>query len=231
MRFSRYNDIQRRELRRRVAEVFKTSSLRIFAWLKMFFILYEQVSLFVPKKGRVLDLGCGYGFLSIFLALDSAERQVLGIDPSQQRIKAIGLSVLALPENVVFKNAEIETLKSAQFDCVIMEQALHHIPKSQQQDVLHSIHKLLRDGGNFILRENNKRWSFKYILVNLPMEYLLWVNEEKGNFRTNSELKAMLRKANFSCEIVQAPWYYLIDMSMFVCQKQTRNETPDGLAS
>ena len=105
MRFSRYNDIQRRELRRRVAEVFRTSSLRIFAWLKMFFILYEQVSLFVPKKGRVLDLGCGYGFLSIFLALDSAERQVLGIDPSQKRIKGIGESVLALPENVVFKNA------------------------------------------------------------------------------------------------------------------------------
>ena len=186
----------------------------------MILVPYEQITRFVPQNGKVLDIGCGYGILSIFLALESAERQVLGIDINQNRINAIDEFISNLPENLDFENTDIESLRKEKFDCVIMEEILHHIPRKEQQGVLNKTNEILQDDGYFILRDNNKRWSLRNIFVNYPAEYLLYATEEKANFCTNSEFIEMLDKANFSCEVFQAPWYSIVDVSLFKCKKK-----------
>ena len=203
-----------------MADVYKSTSMKIYAWLKMILVPYEQITRFVPQNGKVLDIGCGYGILSIFLALESVERKILGIDLNRKRINAIDEFVSNLPENVEFENTEIESMGQTKFDCVIMEEILHHIPRKEQQGVLNTINEILKDDGYFILRDNNKRWSLRYIFVNLPAEYLLYATGEKANFRSNSEFIEMLDKANFSCEVFQAPWYSIIDVSLFKCKKK-----------
>src|SRR5437868_1335466 len=41
---------------------------------------FEEVARHVPARGRVLELGCGYGLLSNLLALEGPARQVEGFD-------------------------------------------------------------------------------------------------------------------------------------------------------
>ncbi|MGH9279418.1 MAG: class I SAM-dependent methyltransferase, partial [Acidimicrobiales bacterium] len=41
---------------------------------------FRRVAARVPDRGRVLEVGCGYGLFSNHLALSSPDREVLGID-------------------------------------------------------------------------------------------------------------------------------------------------------
>ena len=219
MRLSRFSVEQNAVVRSKVASTFSSVWLRLYVWMKMVIVPYEQISRFVPKNGEILDIGCGYGVLSIFLALESFNRRVLGIDPNSSRIRAVEQLATRKTSNAVFRSVDVASQKGSIFDCVVMEEVLHHVPKDEQQCVLNTVASILAQTGVFILRENNKRLSFRYILVNLPAEYLLYPTEEKANFRTNEELVVMLRKAEFDCQIIPAPWYSLVDISIFVCRK------------
>jgi len=185
----------------------------------MVIVPYEEISQRAPTTGNLLDIGCGYGILAQFLSLDSEYRQVLGIDINSGRLKAIKKVLCHSPKNVRFEEARVESINSEEFDCVVMEEVLHHIPKSEQQKMLCCVYRILSKNGLFLLRENNKRFSFRHIFVNIPLEYLLYATDEKANFRTNEELTKMLKEAGFSCEIVPAPWYSLVDTSLFICHR------------
>lgn len=41
---------------------------------------YALFDRLVPQKGRITDIGCGYGPLCYMLAMLSPERELLGID-------------------------------------------------------------------------------------------------------------------------------------------------------
>ena len=185
----------------------------------MILVPYEQISKYVPVRARVLDIGCGYGILATFLALDSPKRIVLGIDPNHDRITAVSRLLNPKPTNVSFNDTNVGDLEEPVFDCIVMEEVLHHIPKDEQQDVLNRVSNLLSNDGLFIIRENNKRLSFRYVFVNLPLEYLLYPTEEKANFRSNGELITMLDKAGLSAEVIPVPWHSLVDVSLFVCRR------------
>ena len=89
MRLSKFSVEQNTVVRSKVASTFSSVWLRLYVWMKMVLVPYEQISRFVPKSGEILDIGCGYGVLSIFLALESFHRRILGIDPNAARIRAI----------------------------------------------------------------------------------------------------------------------------------------------
>ena len=209
-----------KSVRRSVIANYAKWSARLYASLKMLIVPYEQISQLVPQTGKVLDVGCGYGILSFFLCFEAPNRQVLGIEPNRARVSAIPKIVKKIPSNVSFRAGDISAIASHSFQCIVMEEVLHHIAKEDQQQVLQQIHGALDDDGTFILRENNKRLSFRYIFVNLPAEYLLYPTEEKGNFRTNSEFESMLGKAGYDVETFSAPWYWFVDISVFVCRKR-----------
>ena len=47
---------------------------------------YKQFDELLPKKGKILDLGCGYGFMSYMLHFTGPERQVTGVDYDEEKI-------------------------------------------------------------------------------------------------------------------------------------------------
>jgi len=46
----------------------------------------QRIADHVPPHGRVLDVGCGHGLFGNLLALESARRQVVGVDPMASKI-------------------------------------------------------------------------------------------------------------------------------------------------
>jgi 2-polyprenyl-3-methyl-5-hydroxy-6-metoxy-1,4-benzoquinol methylase len=80
---------------------------------------------------RVLDLGCGDGRYSLYLAANLPVKFVVGIDPAESVVEMDNqkAKTLNLQEKVNFQRGDIYNLNfNEHFDCVIMRWMMHHLP-------------------------------------------------------------------------------------------------------
>ena len=47
---------------------------------------YEQFHELLPKEGKLLDIGCGYGFMSYMLQFAGPKREITGLDYDEEKI-------------------------------------------------------------------------------------------------------------------------------------------------
>jgi ubiquinone/menaquinone biosynthesis C-methylase UbiE len=118
--------------------------------------------------GRMLDLGCGTGFL-IRLALGLFD-EIHGVDITPAMLERVDTS-----SGKVFLHqapAENVPLPDASFDLVTSYSFLHHLEDYQR--VLREAHRLLRPGGLFYadLEPNKLFWDAMIGLANVPSEQL-----------------------------------------------------------
>ena len=111
---------------------------------------FEAVESHVPRKGRILDFGCGYGMLSNFLALKSLDRRVLGIDLNRDRIAVAERSSKGHPE-VSFQLGDVRDFQGIPFDAVVMTDVLHHISDDKVRMLLQIIRSCLSDNGTLVV--------------------------------------------------------------------------------
>jgi 2-polyprenyl-3-methyl-5-hydroxy-6-metoxy-1,4-benzoquinol methylase len=111
---------------------------------------FEIIESHVPRKGRILDFGCGYGMLSNFLALKSPDRQVLGIDLNRARIEVARRSSKWHPE-VSFQLGDVRDFQGIPFDAVVMTDVLHHIDDANVRVLLRIIHSCLSAQGTLVV--------------------------------------------------------------------------------
>ena len=106
--------------------------------------LIEKLSL--EKNMKILDLGCGTGYLSALLA-DSVgpEGSVVAIDPNKARLE-IAENQYSRP-NLVFLEANDATLPKDQYDLVFSNYVLHWI--ENKVAVLNKVYQNLKPGGRF----------------------------------------------------------------------------------
>jgi ubiquinone/menaquinone biosynthesis C-methylase UbiE len=108
----------------------------------------------LPKGSAVLEIGCGTGRFARSAA--AAGMKVSAID-----VSAIMLAYVrdkARQENlppIVTQHAGFLTMDfpAASFDAVASGAALHHLPDAWKLVALRNIHRALRPGGQFILRD------------------------------------------------------------------------------
>ncbi len=113
---------------------------------------YQLIAGNAPRKGEILDLGCGYGFVSHMLALTSAERKITGIDYDEEKIRVAGGGFLQ-PPGLIFEAADIRAYEFSPKDCIILSDVLHYIPREDQEKLLLKCMANLRPGGSIIVRD------------------------------------------------------------------------------
>jgi SAM-dependent methyltransferase len=122
---------------------------------------------------RLIDLGCGFGALSVFFAAQGAA--VTGIDPMADRLE-VGRTVAAehgLP--VEFSQGRMEELDFADesFDLAIQNNSLCYITNRQdRRSALAETARVLRPGG-FVVIRNPNRWHPRDQFTGLPLITLL----------------------------------------------------------
>lgn len=105
----------------------------------------------VPRGGKILDLGCGPGWTSLFLA--KAGYAVAGVDISERMIEIAHERAKQESATVSFFVSDMEEMNLAQkdFDAVLLFDSLHHCPGYAQ--VLKQACSHLRTGGHLLLME------------------------------------------------------------------------------
>jgi 2-polyprenyl-3-methyl-5-hydroxy-6-metoxy-1,4-benzoquinol methylase len=136
-------------------------------------IFYRRTGLSSVDGLEILDLGCGFGSLSVYFASHGAS--VTGIDSNRDRL-SVGKTVAAehdLPAE--FREGEIQNLDlpSASFDVAVLNNCLCYlIPSDERLTALRESLRVLRPGGVLIMRNPN-RWSLRDQFTGLPILQLL----------------------------------------------------------
>jgi 2-polyprenyl-3-methyl-5-hydroxy-6-metoxy-1,4-benzoquinol methylase len=138
----------------------------------------------LPENGRVLDVGCGNGIISMHLGNNGF--MVKGIDVSEKAIEKAN-SCNPLP-NVVFENLSAEQLvaKGERYEAVICSEVLEHLDDPGQ--LLSKLHESLTDDGTLIVtvpNGNGPREAF----VTRPM---IKIRNSPGLWKFVNRIKKML---------------------------------------
>lgn len=131
---------------------------------------YLPIHRLLPEKGKILDLGCGYGMMSFMLRLLSPEREITGIDFDEKKITVAKASPLCTP-GIQFIHADITTFDFGQYDAILLTDVLHYLPLEKQQLVLDQCLSALRPGGLLIVRDGDTSVARRHTATRLT-EYL-----------------------------------------------------------
>lgn len=110
----------------------------------------------LPAEGTIVDIGCGYGFLSYMLYFANTNRRIVGIDYDEEKI-AVAAHIHDRNEHVSFRCSDITTAQLPQAEAFVLNDVLHYMPKADQQQVLAQCLKQLLPGGICIIREANAK--------------------------------------------------------------------------
>lgn len=158
---------------------------------------FAEVAKYLPTKGTVLDVGCGYGLLSNLLALTSPERYVIGVDLSSERIRVAQRTVDSR-KNIRFLRKDVEDLELRECDAMVMTDFLHHIPYKLQENLLVSWHQRLARGTLLLIQEHDNRPWWKY-LCSLIVDHGLNLGR-RIFFRSSREYQNLLSRIGFQVE-------------------------------
>lgn len=164
--------------------------VKIYTMPKVKFVL----DIATKRGGKVIELGCGYGYLTLELARNGLD--VIGVDLSP---KSIEIAKKVAAENpfkeefgsLTYKCNDILSmdLGENEFDSVVFFSTLHHMPDIDL--VLSKVRRGLKNDGNFIasepIRDNITRESAEFAAI-LRAVLPTWIPyEEKQEGLDNPE--------------------------------------------
>jgi 2-polyprenyl-3-methyl-5-hydroxy-6-metoxy-1,4-benzoquinol methylase len=118
------------------------------------------IKLVKGNNKRILDYGCGWGYLSKHLS--SQGHNVIGIDLNQNEIDICKL-VWGNGDNLSFQKKQINELKDNSFEIVISSQVVEHVHNAG--NYLSEINRVLSRGGELIITLPNILTP-KFIILN-----------------------------------------------------------------
>lgn len=182
----------------------------VFMYFRFCHAPYLLVESLVPKKGLIIDLGCGYGFFSNMLGLAEPARQVIGIELNKRKVQYADRNV----KNVNFSNADITKSDISDCDAIVFFHVLHHLnSRNQQYRLLKACSKKLKKGGKLIVVEIDYRPWWKFIFT-LFVDTALYFGD-RFYYRSQNEFTRLFKKLGLEVEKI-IPAHRFVPLSHIV---------------
>ncbi len=181
--------------------------------------LIERLLSFCQSKGngKLLDLGCGTGQLSI--PMHSYFEEVIGIDISQEMVdEARRIGREQNTENMRFITMESEKMDKelGQFDLIVCGNAFHWMDREL---VLDKSYDLLKPSGGMVILAGGSIWTGKqYWQKEISKIIQKWLGEKRkagtGEYRVKNKLhEAYIHESEFEL-VKKGSYHFLHEWSM-----------------
>ena len=92
---------------------------------------YEHYDALLKRQQKILDVGCGFGYMSYFLHYKDESREILGLDYDEDKI-SIAANGFDKTANLNFRHIDINSYKFEQFDAILLNDVLHYFSEEKQ---------------------------------------------------------------------------------------------------
>ena len=163
--------------------------------------IFNALDAVVPRNGFILDLGCGYGIATHWLACFTDQRTFLGVDYDEDKIR-VAMRTAPAHKRIQFTSGDILNYEYPPCDTVLLLDVLHYWTPDKQQSILNRARQALRPGGVLILRDAARAEGSAHQRVEFWERLATRVGhnqtKEGLHFRTLAELEAALKQAGFA---------------------------------
>ncbi len=179
--------------------------MRVKLHLENNYDIYNQL---MPRAGEILDLGCGYGFISYMLMFTSEGRQITGVDYDKAKIE-IAQNCFSRNNRIRFATANISEFEITPKDGYILSDVLHYLTYENQITLLKKCFLNLKPGGCVLIREANAELADRHknsIITEFLSTHIGFnktYNSDKRLYFTSAEqVQSIARESGLSMEII-----------------------------
>lgn len=132
------------------------AAVQAHVWVRWATCPFARVAAHVPERGRILEVGSGYGLFSCYLALSSHERQVMGVDVDAKKV----VHAQWVAERAAERGASCEfhlsppgELPDGPWDAIAIVDVLYLLDAEAQAGLLATCAEQLALGGVLVVKE------------------------------------------------------------------------------
>ena len=113
---------------------------------------FNLVNSLIPRDASVVDIGCGYGYMSYLLGFVSEKRHILGIDYDAEKIE-LAANCISGNSRIRFVAADASAFHYKKSDVFVMSDVLHYISPEKQEQLITACIQNLSPRGIIIIRD------------------------------------------------------------------------------
>lgn len=126
---------------------------------------FVAVAAEVPSTGRVLDVGCGHGVLSLLLAVTGPGRTVTGVDVDVEKLVDARQAADRAGVAVAFDPAPAAGVPAGPWDAITIVDVLYLLGAVPAEALLTAAAEALAPGGVLVVKEIDVRPRWKHALA------------------------------------------------------------------
>jgi 1-acyl-sn-glycerol-3-phosphate acyltransferase len=166
------------------------------------FAFYDKL---IDDRKVIYDFGCGYGYLSHYLYYRNNERIIKGIDYDKDKIE-IAEHAITIKKDLSFESNDIRQVDVQACDVLFLNDVLHYLPKSDQDNLLQKIVGKLNANGILMIRDGLKGEERSYKMTKLTEFFSTKVfgfnkAEHPLEFISEEDMQEFAKKNNLEIEI------------------------------